>query len=450
MKHLHSLFVVVIVSLFFLSLSVSPNMGHGMEAGFAEADITPPLGMPMSGYSARKDPSNGVWDPLFAQALVLNDGQTEVAIVTVDLIGPPPEEIQNRIRKKAQDKFGISMIVFVATHTHAGPRLSRDKPTPENPWIETLEPKILETLSEAHSSKDPVFVEVGYTSVDISYDRRLIKPDGSVEMLWSNHERRPTTPVDQTIGVLGLNTKDGKRAITLVHYACHPVIFGGKNLKYSAEYPDALRDYVEKQLGGDCMFLQGACGEINPYIANHDNDEQGYQDLREQGEIVAKEVVRITPYMKPIGDRLPIATHTYTTELKYRFDLEDEETKKYYVDRYGEEYYQKELAERSPTIEAETPIIVLGEQIAWAGFPGEFFDDFQVDLRRRSPIPNTFFLGYCNAGHSYFPTIQAAAEGGYGASWGTKAEVGAGERLVDRAIVALHEITGSLKPYPDN
>jgi hypothetical protein len=123
--------------------------------------------------------------------------------------------------------------------------------------------------------------------------------------------------------------------------------------------------------------------------------------------------------------------------------------KEFYIKQRGEKYYQELLRERPTIIKAETPIVLLGEEIAWVGFPGEFFDDFQIALRNRSPIPHTFFLGYCNDVFSYFPTIQAASEGGYGASYSTYVEVGAGERLVDNAIIRLHKMTGNLKSVPD-
>jgi neutral ceramidase len=95
-------------------------------------------------------------------------------------------------------------------------------------------------------------------------------------------------------------------------------------------------------------------------------------------------------------------------------------------------------------LEADVSLLMLGKAIAWAGFPGEFFDDFQVDLRRRSPVANTFFVGYCNGMVSYFPTIAAAAEGGYGASWGLLAEAGTGERMVDKAVIGLYQMLGKL------
>ena len=84
----------------------------------------------------------------------------------------------------------------------------------------------------------------------------------------------------------------------------------------------------------------------------------------------------------------------------------------------------------------------IGRCSSLVGFPGEFWDDFQKDLRQRSPIPQTYFVGYCNGYLSYFPTIQAAAEGGYGADYGLLTEPGAGERLLDQTIIDLYRILG--------
>jgi neutral ceramidase len=423
---------------------------HALEVGVATVDITPPLGMPMRGYASRKELSNGIWDPLYAKSIVLDDGNKRVSFVVLDLIGPPPKEVCERIRQKAEKELQISTILFLAIHTHAGPDLKPDLPSKENPWLPTLERNIYEVIKNAASSKSPVTVEIGYGSADISYDRRVVKPDGTVKMLWSNPDREENTPVDQTVGVAGFKGMDGKWIAILVHYACHPVVFEGSNLKYSAEFPGVMRKYVEERLGGTCLYLQGACGDINPYDRPKESNQDTYSKLKQTGIALGKEVVRIAESMKPVKeDTLILSTYQHITELKYRYDLKDENVKEFYIKQRGEKYYEELIRNRSSVIKAETPIVLLGEEIAWVGFPGEFFDDFQIALRNRSPIPHTFFLGYCNDVFSYFPTIQAASEGGYGASYSTYVEVGAGERLVDNAIIRLHTIAGNLKSFPD-
>ncbi len=423
---------------------------HALEVGVATVDITPPLGMPMRGYASRKELSNGIWDPLYAKSIVLDDGNKRVSFVVLDLISPPPKEVCERIRQKAEKELQISTILFLAVHTHAGPDLKPDLPSKENPWLPTLERNIYEVINNAVLSTSPVTVEIGYGSADISYDRRVVNPDGTVKMLWRNPDREENTPVDQTVGVVGFKGMDGKWIAILVHYACHPVIFEGSNLKYSAEFPGFMRKYVDERLGGTCFYLQGACGEINPYDRPKESNQDTYSKVKQTGITLGKEVVRIAESMKPVKeDTFILGTYQYITNLKYRYDLKNEKVKEFYIKQRGEKYYEELIRDRPPVIKAETPIVLLGEEIAWVGFPGEFFDDFQIALRNRSPIPHTFFLGYCNDVFSYFPTVQAASEGGYGASYSTYVEVGAGERLVDNAIICLHTMVGNLKSFPD-
>jgi len=427
-----------------------PKTAQTLEVGVATVDITPPLGMPMRGYASRKELSNGIWDPLYAKSIVLDDGNKRVSFVVLDLIGPPPKVVRERIRQKAEKELQISTVLFLAVHTHAGPDLKPDLPSKEKPWLPELERKIYEVINNAVLSKSPSTVEVGYGSADISYDRRVVNPDRIVTMLWRNPDRKKNTPVDQTVGVVGFKGMDGRWIAILVHHACHPVIFEGSNLKYSAEFPGFMRKYVEQSLGGTCLYLQGACGEINPYDRPRETNQDTYSKVRQTGIALGKEVVRIAKSMKPIEENAPIlSTYQYVTNLKYRYDLKNEQVKGFYIKQRGEKYYKEFLRDRPSVIKAETPIVLLGEEIAWVGFPGEFFDDFQIALRNRSPIVHTFFLGYCNDVFSYFPTIQAASEGGYGASYSTYVEVGAGERLVDNAIIHLHKMTGNLKSIPD-
>src|SRR5439155_25525 len=77
--------------------------------------------------------------------------------------------------------------------------------------------------------------------------------------------------------------------------------------------------------------------------------------------------------------------------------------------------------------------------------------EFQINWRDRCPTGDAFFLGYANGYYGYFPTIQAATEGGYGAASATTwMEVGAGERMVNHALVRLYEMLGRLTDLPED
>ena len=85
------------------------------------------------------------------------------------------------------------------------------------------------------------------------------------------------------------------------------------------------------------------------------------------------------------------------------------------------------------------------------GVSGEFFCGHALSLKRRARLEHLFFLGYCNDYQQYFPTIEAAAEGGYGTDpLVAPAEIGAGEKVMDRALIHLYQMRGQLPELPVN
>jgi hypothetical protein len=66
-------------------------------------------------------------------------------------------------------------------------------------------------------------------------------------------------------------------------------------------------------------------------------------------------------------------------------------------------------------------------------------------------VRDCFFLGYANGYYGYFPTIEAATLGGYGAGHSsTWIEVGAGEQMLNHAVARVYEMVGKLKPVPED
>ena len=71
----------------------------------------------MTGYTTKPDmPASGVHDPLQARALVLDDGETCLALVALDLIRLNPGRLPELVRAQ-----GVDHVLLVATHTHGGP-----------------------------------------------------------------------------------------------------------------------------------------------------------------------------------------------------------------------------------------------------------------------------------------------------------------------------------------
>ena len=96
-------------------------------------------------------------------------------------------------------------------------------------------------------------------------------------------------------------------------------------------------------------------------------------------------------------------------------------------------------------------VVLINKRIAFMTMPGEPFVDFQIDWRNRCPVRDAFFLGYANGYFGYFPTMRMASLGGYGAgSASTWVEVGAGESMVNHALVKVYEFLGRLSDAPED
>lgn len=433
-----SLFLTIV---FFLAFQACA--GPAIKVGVGKTDITPTEPMRLYGYAARKTPSIGIYDPLFCRSVVFDDGSTRAVIVSLDSGTVPLGDWVKTIREHLAKEYNIDYVFLAATHSHAAPRLgTHDEPIP---WNKVIAEKIYESVQQALTKMQTAHFKIAAGQADITYDRRLVNDDGTVTMFWQNYDRKPTKPVDQRINVLVIQNEDDKPIATLVHYACHPVISGSKSYRVSADIPGAICAYVNKAVGGECVFLQGACGDVNPYLAGYlREDTLAYEAIRTEGEKVAREVVEIVHKAVPVQqDDWTIHYQQKKVSFGLRHPVSDERMKDLLGGFFSEEGLKKFL-KSDKQLEANVSLLMLGDAIAWAGFPGEFFDDFQVDLEQRSPVANTFFVGYCNGMYSYFPTIEAAAEGGYGASYGLLAEAGTGERMVDKAIIGLYQMLGKL------
>jgi neutral ceramidase len=91
----------------------------------------------------------------------------------------------------------------------------------------------------------------------------------------------------------------------------------------------------------------------------------------------------------------------------------------------------------------------LDNRVGFVGVSGEFFCGHSISLKRRARLEHLFFLGYCNDYQQYFPTIEASSEGGYGADPAVSpVETGAGEQMMDRALIRLYKMQGKLPDLP--
>ncbi len=440
-----------ILILVLLGLSALFANAQSLRAGVSRVDITPPLGVDMWGYFDRSGPANGKLDPLFARVLVLDDGRQSVAVITLDLgrsFGPPQIAW---LRDKARRQHAVAEIMLIASHTHSGPVIddSYDDGVPE--WEQRALEKIADSIGEAVSKLKAARIGVGLGQATLGHNRRIIQSDGSVKMLWRNSTGQQTGMIDPTVGVIRVDDANGTPMAILVNYACHPVIFGPDNLRYSADFPGAMAKLVESSFDEKpiCFFLQGAPGDINPMMDKTPLAENADAIKIEIGQQLGREVVRVAKTIKPEASATPqVAFLSEELRFRNRWDLDS-------MRQMMTLAFPPALAKRYqryivPEIAASVTTLVINKQVALVGLPGEPFVGLQLLLKSRSPLATTFMTGYTNGYYGYFPTISAAVAGGYGANTlVTRVEVGAGERMVDQGLIHIYRVLGKLKDKPE-
>lgn len=437
----------VVVALMF-ALRVHAN---SLKAGVARVDITPPFGIEMWGFAARQLPSAGIQDPLYARVLVLEGGTNRIAVVTLDLGRSFGPDSLDRLRREARSTSNISLVLAAASHTHAGPMISDHYPDNKPPdWESQAITKIVQAIHEVSTHLVDVQVGAGYGVTYVGYNRLETKRTQGFE--FDNRTNRMiSSPVDPTVAVLRVDTTDGKPLAILVNYACHPVVFGAQNTYYSADFPAAMAKTIEAAFGGAPMafFLQGGPGDIDPYYGNTPTQQDPDRWRNWTGQQVGEEAVRVAKSIQTKAEEnasLDFSDQVIDFRLRWNPDRFYDS----FVRTWGPEDAKRYYPGGSSTIPASVSTILINKQIAFMFLPGEPFVELQMDWRNRCPVPYSFFVGYTNGYIGYFPTIRAAVKGGYGGATGaTWVEVGAGERMVNNAIVETYRLLGNLSDSPE-
>ncbi|HLH36096.1 MAG TPA: neutral/alkaline non-lysosomal ceramidase N-terminal domain-containing protein [Alloacidobacterium sp.] len=435
---------------FFLAAGFRAN-GAEMKAGVALVDITPPLGTHMWGYFDRLKGAEGVLDPLYARVLVLDDGVRRLAYIDLDLgrtFGPASLELLRRDAKK----IGVDDLIVQATHTHAGPVIKDAYASGTPPWETAALVKIGQGIQQAREHVVTVRMGVGYGESYIGYNRvRVDSSNGQVTMIWGNASRAPTWPVDPTIAILRIDREDGQPLAILVNYAAHPVTFDSGMLMFSADFPGVMCKFVEQSYSSHplAFFMQGAAGDINVYDAGTpvSQDAVGRRDWA--GEKLGKAVVDITRKIDTLSE--PDQRIDFDEEqLPFSLRWDPEKFRLQTIREMGTEAFQLFAPPIEKEIQLPVNTLLINRKIAFMTMPGEPFVEFQVNWRERCPVHDCFFMGYTNGYAGYFPSIEAGVAGGYGASsTSTWVELGAGEQMVNHAVIEVYKMLGRLENVPN-
>ena len=297
-------------------------------------------------------------------------------------------------------------------------------------YARELPDRIIEAILEADGNLQPA--RIGVASRDLNLNR-------------NRHTKRPDRPTDPRLTVIRFDRAEGGTPIgLLVHYTAHPVLTPGEVLKFSADYPGYLQALVEKELKAPCLFIQGAAGDQSA------NPPEGKREPRSYGELLGSQAVDLARKLTTSQPRRPsLAAAVDRFQFTSRVNFKSSISFLLYARAFFPELIRNFFQELDQGLKPEVTTMVLNGDMAIVGVPGEPFCQHAVRLRQRAYLPTVLVFGYCNDHLLYFPTIEAASEGGYGADpQVSPIAIGAGETMMNQALINIYRMVGKFPGQP--
>jgi hypothetical protein len=458
-----------------------------LQVGFARVEVTPPPGIPYLSYFPRQTAFAGVHDPLQARALAAELGPVRVAVVAVDALGfsrsilGPGQDFVADVRARIERQTGIpaGQVLLSATHAHSTPQTTDIAPLVEafpaaREWLERLAQQIAAAVTLAWAGRAPAEVR-GATGLapGIAWSRRILTRDGRL-MRFQN--RPPETEIvkearDDRVPVLlirdlpeGTGGGEGPpRQPTVrgavIGFTCHPTTVQVQPL-VSADYPGVACDVVERSLPvSTCLFLQGACGDVNPVRGTTDFADAARYGKALGGEAlrlltlldgsdraamapalaVGSEIVEVERRALPDGEALARQASVLAAQIEAAPDGESRQAAIGAFRRVAEPLRLAQLGKGPVPVEVQA--IRLGDAL-FVACAGELFVEYGNRIKEHSPASVTFVAGYANGYEGYLPTPETFDEGGYEAAAGPWTRVGrfGGETLAGRAMAIARQV----------
>jgi hypothetical protein len=284
-----------------VALSARPAAAE-FRAAIASRDVTPNPILPVtSGGPARA--AEEVKGKLEVRALVLDDGQTRVAIVSEPFLGFPAA-LCRRVTGRVT-AIPAENILIGATHTHGAPDpygfpSLREKGGANMEYLTGVCEKTGDAINEAVEKLQPVQLKIatGKAQGKIAYN------------YYAPQLYDPRCHVIQALDA------SGKPIATLVNYAIHPEILLHKPI-VTPDLVGPLYDRIEAQGGGMGIFMNSAEGGMVTADVRTPNGDLGeWSECVRIGGLLADEALRIVTAATPLED-----PKLYCTAKEVRFPL---------------------------------------------------------------------------------------------------------------------------------
>jgi len=272
--------VIMVLGIPLSAVAQTAHVPSPIRVGAAKVDVTP---------SENERPKNnlGVLDRLYARAIVLDNGVTSAALISVDA-GAIPDALWQTVSGQIDKELGIppARVLLTATHTHSG----------GGPRGANYSQKIVDAVRLAKQKLTPARIGYGTGVSYINVNRQIVDPKTGRWWEGANYDG----PSDKTVAVIKFEGLDGSPIAVYYNYAVHAVLAGQLD-QISADIPGAASRYVEDSFDDRVVALwsSGAAGDQNPiyYQQTYDLREIRVKDYATRG-------VDISNAMPPGGEGL--------------------------------------------------------------------------------------------------------------------------------------------------
>ena len=399
---------------FLMMPAFGAEMMGPLRAGAARVDISPPNDMfPMRGGQVFA----GVHDPLYARALVLDNGSSKVALISVDTASLPDSA---ELVKAVSAELGIppSHLSLCATHDHNSPTFGgggRGGSYDPARYNAILHRGVVEAARQANASLQPARIGFGTGKAYINTNRDE-KIDGVYRMGYA-----PEGPSDKTVAVISVTSASGDPIAVWSNYAVHGVVmFLSKTRDGQAEITGdlggATSNYVEQRLNGKAVAIwtSGAAGDQNPLFMStynqdapdvHDEGAAGWAILDVQARRLGEEIVRVTKSIQNTTDRVVLWGATSSVTCPGRRPAETPAANVGGAGSFTPAPSTAKMVDGDPV---NIPLgLLMINDIALANVSGEVFTEIGQQLKKESLFDRTVMVTLSPGRIGYIPTDKA-------------------------------------------
>ncbi len=222
-----------------------------MRAGFGKWELTPPMGVELAGYGYYLGRcALSVRDPLYARAVLLEEGDLRTLVISCDLLGLSKAVCREVFDHAAQYGVAEERIIIVSIHTHTGPCIKYHEGCGfvNDDYVATVGGLICRAVDEA-----------ALDLADVTGMTRAFAP------FTGDHIYNRTVsdgPVDRSVRGFTL-MRGNEKPICMINAACHGV-FRGRSTAVSADFAGQVNRLMEEK-GYASIYLNGLCGDIDPW-----------------------------------------------------------------------------------------------------------------------------------------------------------------------------------------